>query len=995
MKRQWDIEELIEHFTLVEDDLKILTNKTGATRLGCAILLKCFQLEGRFPHAKYEIPRSVVDYLAHQLKLDAALFQQYDWEGRTIKLHRAQIREELGFREATAADSDAISAWLVNTHLSRDQHIDHLKAKVLTEFRERKIEPPTADRIERLIHSACATYEQALFANALQRLSPETRTRLDALLDRSIQMEDQDEPADDEPSSTGGPRREVITWRDLKTNPGAVGLESVLSEIDKLRMLSQLALPADLFGDVSPAVITLYRQRAATETLYELRRHPDATRYTLLAAFCLQRTAEVTDSLVDLLLLVVHRIGARADKRVSKQHIDEARVDNKPRLLCQVAEAALAHPEETIREGIFPVMSEATCQAVITEFKTKGSYQQQVYLHMRSSYRDHYRRMVPLLVNMLQVRSTNTQHQPVVRALDLIKRYAGTPGAYYPADEEVPLDGVVRAMWRELVVEKKDGEQRINRVNYELCVLDALRDGLRCRELWVEGANKYRNPDDDLPKDFEEKREEYYKALNLPEKAKAFVASLQAEMIAALESFDHALPKLAPKVRLLEKNGGWIHLSPLEPQAEPQYLRKLKAEIQRRWGMTNLLDILKEADLRIGFTQHFKSPASREKLDRETLQKRLLLCLYGLGTNTGIKRVSMGDHGQSYQELLYTRRRYLHQDQLRAAIIDVANAIFQARLPHIWGEGTTTCASDSTQFGAWDQNLMTEWHLRYGGKGVMIYWHVEKHATCIYSQLKTCSSSEVAAMIKGVLRHCTEMKIEKQFVDTHGQNEVAFGFCRLLGFELMPRLKNIYAQRLYRPKSGEPEAYPNLQLILSRPINWDLITEQYDQMIKYATALRLGTAETEAILRRFTQTGLQHPTYQAFAELGKAVKTLFLCRYLESEALRREIHEGLNVIENWNGANSFIFYGKSGDFATNRLDEQELAALSLHLLQICLVYVNTLLIQQVLSDPRQFQQMKKEDLRALTPLIYSHVTPYGTFRLDLAERIPIEEALSA
>ena len=56
-------------------------------------------------------------------------------------------------------------------------------------------------------------------------------------------------------------------------------------------------------------------------------------------------------------------------------------------------------------------------------------------------------------------------------------------------------------------------------------------------------------------------------------------------------------------------------------------------------------------------------------------------------------------------------------------------------------------------------------------------------------------------MIKGVLRHCTEMTIEKQFVDTHGQNEVAFGFCHLLGFQLMPRLKNIYAQRLARPET--------------------------------------------------------------------------------------------------------------------------------------------------------------------------------------------------
>ena len=82
-------------------------------------------------------------------------------------------------------------------------------------------------------------------------------------------------------------------------------------------------------------------------------------------------------------------------------------------------------------------------------------------------------------------------------------------------------------------------------------------------------------------------------------------------------------------------------------------------------------------------------------------------------------------------------------------------------------------------------------------------------------------------------------------------------------------------------------------------------------MIKYATALRLGTAETEAILKRFTRNNFKHPTYLAFAELGKPIKTIFLCRYLHSKALRREIQEGLNVIETWNGANSFILYCRS------------------------------------------------------------------------------------
>jgi len=179
-----------------------------------------------------------------------------------------------------------------------------------------------------------------------------------------------------------------------------------------------------------------------------------------------------------------------------------------------------------------------------------------------------------------------------------------------------------------------------------------------------------------------------------------------------------------------------------------------------------------------------------------------LLCLYALGTNTGVSRVLTGDHGVTYDELRYVKRRFLQQESLRAAIAEVANAIFRVRQVHIWGEGTTACASDSKKFGAWDQNLMTEWHIRYGGRGVMIYWHVEKKANCIYSQLKRCSASEVAAMIEGVLRHCTDMAIDKQYVDTHGQRTVAFAFCYLLGFNLMPRLKNIARQKLYRPGTG-------------------------------------------------------------------------------------------------------------------------------------------------------------------------------------------------
>lgn len=206
----------------------------------------------------------------------------------------------------------------------------------------------------------------------------------------------------------------------------------------------------------------------------------------------------------------------------------------------------------------------------------------------------------------------------------------------------------------------------------------------------------------------------------------------------------------------------------------------------------------------------------------------------------------------------------------------------------------------------------------------------------------------------------------------------------------MPRFKNINRQKLYLPDNSIRNDITNLEPVLTRQIDWNIIKEQYDRMIKYTTALRLGTAETEAIMKRFTRNNLQHPTYKALQELGKVVKTIFLCEYLMSEELRIEIHEGLNVVENWNSANSFIFYGKSGEIQSNNLEDQELSVLSLHLLQNCLVYINTLMIQEVLSKNDWQNKMQLEDYRALTPLIYQHVNPYGNFNLNMDNRIPIE-----
>jgi len=509
----------------------------------------------------------------------------------------------------------------------------------------------------------------------------------------------------------------------------------------------------------------------------------------------------------------------------------------------------------------------------------------------------------------------------------------------------------------------------------------------------VAGADRFRNPDEDLPADFTERRVSCYERLSLPTQARDFVDSVRTELADALRALDRRMPRISG-VRLDPRHRHPIIVRPLDPQPEPPGLGAIKAELGRRWPMTGLLDVLKETDLRVGLTEAFATAASREATGRDEVRRRLLLCLYGLGTNAGLKRLAVGGHGFSYKELLHTRRRYIDADSLRDGARRVFNATLAARSPRIWGEGTTACASDSEHFGAFDQNLMTKWHARYGGRGVMIYWHVERGSVCIHSRLRRCSSSEVAGLIEGALRHDTEMDVERQYVDGHGQSEVAFAFCRMLGFQLLPRLKAISAQRLYLPEAGSG-AYPHLACTLARPIDWDLVEQQYDEMVRYTTAMAERTADPETILRRFTRANAQHPTYKALAELGKALKTIFLCRYLDDEALRREIHEGLNVVETWNSANGFIFFGKGGEVASNRLEDQEAAVHALHLLQSCLVYVNTLMLQQVLSEPAWLARMTPADARGLTPLVWGHVSPYGAFDLDMEQRLDLDVLASA
>ncbi|MGI8810144.1 MAG: DUF4158 domain-containing protein, partial [Acidimicrobiales bacterium] len=503
MRREWSAEELIACWTLVDEDWALLSNKAGATRLGFGLLLKYFELEARFPRHGGEVPRAAVDYVAHQVNVAPEQFAGYDWSGRAIKYHRAQIRKALGFREATVGDEDKLAAWLAEQVCPVELSEDRLREALLARCRAEHIEPPASSRVDRVVGTARAAFDQRFTTEVASRLTRSVTAGLEAFVAESD---------------------EAGFLAELKADPAKPGIETLLVEIDKLARVKAVGLPAELFSGFSEKLVDAWRARAARLYPSDLRASPAPVRLTLLAALCWARQTEIIDGLVDLLIILVHKVDATAERKVGGELLDNLRrVRGKEGILFAVAEAALDHPDDTVRAALYPVVSEATLKNLVAEAKANDTiFRQRVRTVLRSSYSAHYRRMLPKLLAALDFRCNNTAYRPVMDALVLLRRYAdhSSRERFYAKEEKVPLDGVVPREWRDAVV---DEAGQVERIPYELCVLRSLREAIRRREVYVAGANRWRNPEDDLPADFEANRDVHYAAIRQPLDPTAFV----------------------------------------------------------------------------------------------------------------------------------------------------------------------------------------------------------------------------------------------------------------------------------------------------------------------------------------------------------------------------------------------------------------------------------------------------------------------------------------
>ncbi|WP_209441543.1 DUF4158 domain-containing protein [Streptomyces erythrochromogenes] len=524
-------------------------------------MLKFFEMEGRFPEFIEEFPQPAVEYVAGLVKVPAIELAKYDLAG--AKRHRKQIREALQFRPATLDDEEWLTAWLAVEVCPVELVEDRQREALLVECRARKIEPPGRTRIEKVLVAARNRWEKVFCARTIERLGDIGAARLLALV------------SEDNEDGAG-------LLAILKRDPGAVGLDSLLTEITKLNDVRRLGRPEGLFADHSEKLLAAWWSKAIKMYPSDFRDTSEDARITLLAALCSSRQVEITDALVELLVALVHKINARAERRVERQLTAELKkVRGKEGILFKLADAAIGKPDEVVGEALYPVVGEKTLRDLVAEAKANEKvFKAKVRTTLRSSYSSYYRQMLPPLLRTLDFKCNNTAYRPVMDAMVLLEKYAEVDGKtrFYDAGDTVPMDGVVRKDWREAVVDYKG---KVERIPYELCVLVALRDAIRRREIYVEGALRWRNPEDDLPGDFEGARTVHYAAIRQPQDPHAFIASLKQRMTEGLDRLSAALADgSAGGVKVTTRHGDpWITVPKLEKLDEPTGLQALKDEV--------------------------------------------------------------------------------------------------------------------------------------------------------------------------------------------------------------------------------------------------------------------------------------------------------------------------------------------------------------------------------------------------------------------------------
>ena len=352
-------------------------------------------------------------------------------------------------------------------------------------------------------------------------------------------------------------------------------------------------------------------------------------------------------------------------------------------------------------------------------------------------------------------------------------------------------------------------------------------------------------------------------------------------------------------------------LTKLPRKAEPAKLRWLEKNIARRLEPTQVLDALADTENVLNWTRFF-GPLSGHEAKRDRPRERYLMATFCYGCNLGPSQTARSLKHADRRQIAWVNQRHITEETLDQAVTALINAYNRFTLPKLWGSGKHASA-DGTKWDLYEQNLLVEYHLRYGGYGGIGYYHVSDTYIALFSHFIPCGVWEAVHILDGLLKNTSDIQPDTLHADTQEQNAPVLGLAHLLGIQLMPRIRHWKELTLYRPDKAS--RYAHIDTLFTDTVDWDLICTHWPDILRVAVAIRAGRIAASTILRRLGTYSRKNKLYLAFRELGRVVRTGFLLRYLADQKLRATIQAATNKSEQLNRFLKWVFFGGAGGWS--------------------------------------------------------------------------------
>lgn len=940
----------------VEMNLALRSANGKAGRLCFLVLLKSFQRLGYFPMIN-DAPEKLIRHIALCLKYSKLPeIADYDASG-TRQRHQVLIREFMGFLPFDEESKKSLLNAVKEAALTKEDPADIINVGI-EELVRLRIELPGFSTILKMAMYARKQINSHFYSQISLELGEKGRSLIDALFKVASSKSD---------------------WEMLKKDPGKPTVNNLRQLVAQMEWLKTWYLDLTALKNLPDAKLRNFAAQAKSLDSARMSEMKTDKRYALAMCLIKIQLARRLDDLGDILvkrMQTIHTKAKEALEEYRKKHQQETEY-----LIGKLHDVlvAMRDVEKDVRLEAVEIAAGDDTDKSIERCEEFAAYANDNYSSFLWQFHIGHRPVLFRVLDKLNLESTSTDKGTETLIKFIIENRSSRSEFVNVAD--LDLSWVSEKWWMTLCPKGSSSRVLVYRKHFEVCVFSHIVNELKSGDLCIRGSDRFSDYTEQLISwsEFHELAPTYCKQAGLDIHAGKSINKLLVELTAVAKTVDRDFPD-NQSIRI--ENGEPV-LCILDRKQKPLQLTKLLKLIDERVEHISILDVFMDLERWTNFTKPLGPVSGFDtKIDNPALRYVATIFCYGcgLGPSQTARSLKVLDRRQ----IGWINQRHITEDLLDKMIIQIINAYNQFQLPKSWGTGKSASA-DGTKWNLYEQNLLSEYHIRYGGYGGLGYYHVSDTYVALFSHFIPCGVWEAVYILDGLLENKSDIQPDTLHADTQGQSTPVFGLAHLLGIKLMPRIRNWKDLKFFRPTKDA--RYQHIDELFKDTIDWDLITTHWDDLLRIVISIKTGRISASAILRRLGTYSRKNSLYKAFCELGNVIRTIFLLKYISDPLLRSTIQAATCKSESFNDLIKWIRFGSDGTLKENDRDEQRKLIKYNHLVANLIIFHNICTLTRLLNElAQEGYEFDEETIGALSPYIRDHINRFGAYVLNSMRR---------